>query len=192
MWNTLQSIDIYLFRLINTGTANPLFDRIMPFLTNVHNWLLVYIFLLLWLLWKGGKRGRIAAAALIVVIILTDQLSGAVLKEAIGRIRPCHTLDNIRLLINCGKGKSFPSSHAANMFAAATVLSFFFRQYRFVYFGIAVTIAFSRVYVGVHYPFDIFGGACLGLTTGYIVIWAVRKIPGIPMKYNPTPKQQKE
>jgi undecaprenyl-diphosphatase len=60
------------------------------------------------------------------------------------------------------------------MFAAATVLSYYYRKYRWIYFGIAVAIAFSRVYVGVHYPLDIAGGAIVGIVTGTVVVFIGR------------------
>jgi undecaprenyl-diphosphatase len=165
----ITNIDTWLFYLINVGLSNPLFDKLMPFITDQKNWMLVYIFLIGWMLWKGGKEGRIFAISLIVAIALTDQINSGLLKEFFGRIRPCHVLDDINLLVPCGGGKSFPSSHAANNFAAASVLTYFKPQYKWLYFSIAALVALSRVFIGVHYPLDIIGGACVGLFIGSTV-----------------------
>jgi undecaprenyl-diphosphatase len=72
-------------------------------------------------------------------------------------------LQNVHLLVSCGSGFSFPSSHAVNNFAAALILAFFFPQNKWWFFGFAALVAFSRVYVGVHYLFDVIGGAVIGL-----------------------------
>jgi undecaprenyl-diphosphatase len=175
MIDFLINIDLFLFYWINNTIANPFFDTLMPYLTNVEHWYIVYFILFTWLLWKGGKHGRIAALTLLIAIILTDQINSNVLKEYFGRIRPCYTLDDVRLLVSCGAGKAFPSSHAANNFAAAAVLSHFFKQYKYFYFIIAFVIAFSRVYVGVHYPIDVAAGAFAGLFIACVILFILRQ-----------------
>lgn len=172
----IQNIDTALFYFFNTTLANPVFDRIFPFITENSNWILVYVFFLVWMIWRGGKRGRIAAAALFVAILICDPFCSRIVKEIFGRIRPCSALDDVRLLVGCGAGKSFPSSHAANNFAAAVVLSYFFKQYRCVFYTIAASIAFSRVYCGVHYPLDALGGAAIGAIIGFGVVALVKVI----------------
>jgi undecaprenyl-diphosphatase len=169
-------MDTNLFYFINSTIANPVFDKMMPFITEVSSWLLLYIFFISFLLWKGGTKGRIAVLALAVVILITDQVSSHIIKELVGRLRPCHELDGVRLLVGCGGGKSFPSSHAANNFAAAVVLSFFYKQYKWIFFTIASMVALSRVYIGVHYPLDIIGGAIIGTIFGLIVILITKLI----------------
>lgn len=141
----------------------------MPFITEVDKWVLLYLVGFFFLFFRMGKHGRIAAAVLIITILFTDQFNSFVLKEWVGRLRPCHVLDGVRLLVDCGGGKSFPSSHAANNFAAAIVLSRFFPRSKWWFYIIAAMVAYSRVYIGVHYPFDILGGACVGLIIGFIL-----------------------
>jgi undecaprenyl-diphosphatase len=85
-----------------------------------------------------------------------------VLKEAIGRPRPFETLPGADPLLAYTLGDSFPSGHAATSFAGAVVLSLFFRRLAPALIGLATAIAFSRVYVGVHYPGDVLAGAALG------------------------------
>jgi undecaprenyl-diphosphatase len=169
-------LDSWLFYLINKGLENPLFDSLMPFITANQSWYLVYFFLILWLLFNKDKRLRYGLIVLIVTIVFVDQMNSSFLKELFGRLRPCHTLSDIRLLVPCGGGKSFPSSHAANNFAAATVLSFFIKKYRYVYFATAFLVSFSRIYVGVHYPFDVLAGAVFGVATGLLFVWIFIKL----------------
>lgn len=175
MIETLINIDIYLFHLINSTLTLSFFDKIMPIITGVKYWYITYLIFALWLIFKGGKNGRIALITLAIAIILSDQINSALLKELIGRIRPCHTLENVHLLVNCPISKSFPSSHAVNNFAAAIILSFFYKQYKKIFLFIAILISYSRIYVGVHYPSDVMVGAIVGIIIGLLVILIVKQ-----------------
>ena len=75
----------------------------------------------------------------------------------------------------------FVSSHAANMYAAATILGYFYSQHKKIFFTIAALVAYSRVYVGVHYPGDILFGGLLGYGLGWMVLtfWVMIKIRGL-------------
>jgi undecaprenyl-diphosphatase len=172
----LQNIDLFLFQLFNMTLANPLFDKLMPFVTHQQNWNMVYIILLVWLLWKGGRNGRIAFVLLIITIICADQLSSSFIKSWVARPRPCHNLTTLRLLVDCGSGYSFPSSHAVNNFAAAVILSYFYKEYKVVLFTIASVVAFSRVYVGVHFPIDIVSGAFIGYIVAKLILLVYKRL----------------
>jgi undecaprenyl-diphosphatase len=177
--DALLNIDRQLFFFINRGLQNPLFDAIMPFLTDLNRKpIALVIVAILWmlLLWKGGTRGRIAALLLIPAITLSDQLNSSYLKFIIERPRPCHELWDIHLLVGCGSGYSFPSSHAVNNFAGALLLSYFLPRWTWAFFTYATAVAFSRVYVGVHYPSDIVAGAIVGLAIGALIIFIFRLI----------------
>lgn len=176
MLDFLVNIDITLFYFFNGTLSNSFFDKLMPFITNHNHWILLYTFVVVSLLWKGGKKGRICVLLLFITIALSDQISSSLIKEAVGRIRPCHFLDDVNLLVPCGGGKSFPSSHAVNNFSAALVLSFFYREYKWIFFSIAALMAFSRVYVGVHYPFDVIVGAIIGLLIAFSIILIYKSI----------------
>jgi undecaprenyl-diphosphatase len=177
----LYSIDTALFVFINQTISNPVGDVLWPLITHYDKFLVVRILLLVvWigLLFKGGRAGRRVALLLIPILFAADQLSSSVLKELIGRPRPCHIIDGapvlegIRLLVDCGPGKSFPSSHAVNNFAVGTLFSFYYRKWAWAFLTWASLVALSRPAVGVHYPSDIAGGAIFGTLVAMALIGA--------------------
>jgi undecaprenyl-diphosphatase len=194
MMEFLYSVDTAIFRFCNHSLSNPLFDAIMPPITNWNQSPLgIAIFAAIWLFIfiKGGKRGRTAALLLIPLIYLSDQLSSTVIKSLIARPRPCHLaggvpiISDIHLLVPCGSGYSFPSSHAANNFAFAALMTIYFRKFWYVFFTYAVLMGFSRISVGVHYPSDVLGGALIGVILSFLVygIWYYfsRKYPALSL-----------
>ncbi|NJK84133.1 MAG: phosphatase PAP2 family protein [Saprospiraceae bacterium] len=109
---------------------------------------------------------------------LADQVSSQLVKKNVKRLRPCRQIElqeNINVLVPCGSGYSFTSSHATNHFAIATFVGFILfsaaRVALVLLFFWAATIALGQVYVGVHYPFDIGVGACIGLFIGYFGVY---------------------
>jgi undecaprenyl-diphosphatase len=186
----LRSVDIALFVFINSVLSNPVGDVAWPIITDYDKLLPARIMLLaLWLglMTKGGRRGRVAAVLLIPLLLASDQLSSSVIKPLFQRPRPCHTVDGVailpyvRLLVNCGGGMAFPSSHAVNNFAVATLFGWTYRRYAFAFYLWAAIVAISRVAVGVHYPSDVAGGAVLGCGVAALMIalWTAveRRLP---------------
>lgn len=191
MMDFLYSIDVAVFHLINGGLSSWIGDQVWPVITDYDKILAVRILLVAaWLLLiiKGGKRGRTAAVLLVVVLVASDQFSSFVLKPLVQRDRPCHLVNgvpavaDVHLLVGCGGGKSFPSSHAVNNFAVATLFSMFYRRWRIAFFAWAAIIALSRVFVGVHYPSDVAGGALIG---GLVALLIVRGWRGITQRWIP-------
>jgi|WetSurMetagenome_2_1015567.scaffolds.fasta_scaffold41472_2 undecaprenyl-diphosphatase len=179
MIDFLYSIDVAIFHFINNGLSSAAGDFLWPLVTDYDKILVVRIALIavwLWLVIKGGKRGRTVAFLVIVVIFCSDQLSSFVVKPLLARPRPCQTVDgvpavaDVHLLVGCGGGKSFPSSHAVNNFAVATLFGLYYKRTRYALFAFASVVALSRVFVGVHYPSDILGGALIGMLVGWLVV----------------------
>jgi len=166
-----QRIDQQLFLFLNVEISNSFFDLIMPFITEKQNWYLLIGIIAILLFWKGGIKGRIVVLTLIVSLIISDQTSSSIVKPMIGRLRPCKTLENFRLLIECGSGYSFPSSHAVNIATAAGIFIYNYKRFSVLWITMAVLVGYSRIYVGVHYPFDVFGGFILG--SGIALIFMV-------------------
>lgn len=166
----LSRADQHLFYLINVGLANSFFDFFMPLITNQKNWYVPIGITWGLLIWKGGRTGRTVAFLIIPVLILADQTSSFILKPFFERIRPCRALENIRLLVRCGSGYSFPSSHATNISAVFILFIYFYRKYMIAWISIILTVGFSRIYVGVHYPFDVLGGFIVGMAISVLII----------------------
>jgi undecaprenyl-diphosphatase len=160
------AFDRWLFRILNEKAANPVFDAVMPVITERAYFIFPLILLWLLLFWRAGRRGRIVAFITLLVITAGDQLSAHVLKPIFARERPPYALESVRLLVDTTRSFSFPSAHATNSFAVASFVSSFYLRTRVPLYVLAVLIAYSRVYVGVHYPFDVLGGAVLGLAIG--------------------------
>jgi undecaprenyl-diphosphatase len=190
MIDILYSIDIFLLYFINKTLSNPLFDKFLPYITDVKNWYLAY-FLLLSISFKyGGRKGKIAVLVLPFFILASDQFSSFFLNNLFQRARPCNVFTDLNVLVHCTGSYSFPSSHAVNNFSAAMFFSKLFPKIRMPLFITASIVAFSRPYVGVHYPSDIFGGMLIGLAVGYIFSLLVLEIDKFTNK-KITPKAEK-
>ena len=164
----LYSFDLAIFYFINHSLSTGFLDKFFSTITDVNKWYIAYIILAGIAFIKGGIRGKILVIGLILLIIVTDQTGFRILKELFERVRPCRAISDAITPLGCAGGYSFPSNHALNNFAAATFISRLFPNYKWVVFIVAALIALSRVYLGVHYPSDIFGGALLGVAFGYL------------------------
>lgn len=178
----LLQADGILFRLINSGCANEWFDCLMPFVRNRFFWAPLYLFILSFLIIHYPYRWWSITLYVIVAVFLADQASSSFLKPLIHRLRPCHDVEqvvHIRLLVACGGTYGFPSSHAANHFAFATFFSLLFPDRWIVGLSLswAALIGFAQIYVGVHFPLDIIGGAAVGVLCGYVMgSWYLNKM----------------
>ena len=173
---SLPEIDTALFFLINKNLQNSFFDVVMPLITK--NGGLVFLFLMLCAAAKEKRSAFQFFFVPLMAVALADG-SGHVLKDIIARERPCNTLAEINLLVGCGRSYSMPSNHAANAFAFA--MTFLFLRKKIIgYLSLAAAalVALSRVYIGVHYPFDALAGALLGAGSAYgavlIYRWGAR------------------
>ena len=162
-------LDITLLLFINRSLQNPVFDFILPILTDLHKILLVQIgFVLLWLsLLKFNRRLFFIILGLVLTFAVGDFL-GSYLKDLFSRPRPDLAGINVVLKAPHLGGGSFPSNHALNNFSMAIFLSYFYPQLRYYFYIFAFVVAFSRVYCGVHYPSDILAGSLIGVFIGFL------------------------
>ncbi|HEU0011773.1 MAG TPA: glycosyltransferase family 39 protein [Verrucomicrobiae bacterium] len=162
MSDWLQSLDTGLFRFINLKLACPALDALMPKLSSHDLFIPALIALALLLFWKGGVRGRLFVVMLGLVLALGDSLVTDQLKHAIGRLRPFYDIEDARVLVGRGASGSMPSGHASLWFAAAFIAFVYYPRSGYFMLPAAITMAFSRVYLGVHYPSDVLVGAAVG------------------------------
>lgn len=143
---------------------------------NSFYWAPLYLFMLLFVTINFKGRGWWWVLFFLCTVSLTDMVSSKILKEVFERLRPCQDPDffqNVRLLVSrCSGEYSFTSSHAANHFGMATFfyISFqkYFKSWALLAFLWAAIIGYAQVYVGVHYPFDVLGGAVVGVLFGLL------------------------
>ena len=172
MITLIEEIDIALFLLIN-GAHNAVLDVIMDWISNKFFWIPLYLFLLYRLYQKFGIRLFLFSVLFIIILVaMTDQISVVLFKNVFQRLRPCHNLELVSMVMlvdnHCGGQYGFVSSHATNHFGIASFLGFLFKNKLtiFLLFLWASVIAYSRVYLGVHYPTDVVAGAVLGIIIG--------------------------
>jgi membrane-associated phospholipid phosphatase len=168
---TLARLDLQLFHFINQTIANDFFDVVCPILRDPTFLAVCYLAFATITYINFPKQFIRIIAIGALTFLLSDQLSSTLIKPFIHRIRPCNEGGvNGRLIIeHCGSGFSFVSSHAANSFGMATFLSSPWIRKRGCVAALliwAALVSFSQVYVGIHYPMDVVGGAVLGISIG--------------------------
>jgi undecaprenyl-diphosphatase len=162
--NALVALDREIFLLVNRAWTHPVLDAVMIGVTDFDLWRVPLIVLLFALLARGRTETRVAILFAVLAVALTDQLVSSGIKSVIHRARPFEVIAEARKLVDA-HDQSFPSAHAANTFAAGVFLALRFRRMRPILI-LPALVAYSRVYVGVHYPSDVVAGAALGALVG--------------------------
>lgn len=179
----MYNIDFQVFHFINSELSNTFFDWLAPVFREKKTWIPLYIALTGWLVFRYKKHAFPIFLISIVTVGISDYTASSIIKPLIKRVRPCND-EKVELMvrerIGCSNGYSFPSSHASNHFALVSILALtVFRKHKWVKlagFIWASLVALSQVYVGVHYPGDIFSGACLGMLISIIIFTVSARI----------------
>ena len=171
MFPWLQSLDTALYRFINLKLGTPALDPIMRTLSGTAWFIPLVLAVGVGLLWKGGQRGRTFVAVLALTLGLGDSFIINPLKKLTDRDRPFLQQTDARLLVGRGDSNSMPSSHTSTWFAATLVAFVFYRRSWRVMLPLASLVAFSRVYLGAHYPGDVLAGAILGAGYASAALW---------------------
>lgn len=161
---------------IQNTFGHPWLDAVLPYFTQLGQagvfWIVVALALLCM------RRYRFWGAALLVALAAVGLLNELALKAIVARPRPFLADPSIQLLVRPPSGYSFPSGHTGTAFAAATVLGFspLARGWKASAWVLAFALAFSRLYLFVHYPSDVLAGALLGILYGTVVVKATLAI----------------
>ncbi len=199
MSNLLQ-IDRTCFTWINTGCSNPIFDVTMPSITHLGDaatvWLWI-VFIGLLMVWQlahsteTDQQCKRQPGAIIKAVVLFSLYMALIhgittgactgLKRLCNRSRP-FLQQTVMLRISPATASvlanegSFPSGHSTNAFMIAALLAERVRKKRYYPYCMAGLVAFSRVYLGVHYPADVIVGSCLGLSITWVMLFFHRKV----------------
>ena len=166
----IQKIDEYLFKIINSVGSEQM-DKIMILISSKWFWIPLYIYILYLIYKQFSNQFFKILIVLGLLLFLADFGSVHLFKEVFQRSRPCHLLEGIRIVDGCGGPFGFISSHASNCFSLAFFVSLLFKSKKVLFwmFNWAALIGFSRIYLGVHFPFDIVGGMFWGLFVSLLI-----------------------
>ncbi len=189
--------DLDLFWHINRDWTHPVLDWLMPVLSAIELWMPILGMILILIAWRGGAKARWMLVAITLAIVLSDAVVGRTLKKTFDRVRPRDQMSGV-MIRDVAKvkpkvlalfqaptlktsvvkkvpleGNSLPSNHTMNLFAVATVIALFFRRWGLPMYGLAAAVAYSRVYVGAHWPSDIVPSIALGLINGWAAVAVV-------------------
>ena len=173
MLEKIISLDKQLFIYLNS-LGSETYDGLWLMITKQINWIPLFLFLL-YLIYKkiGAKQTLILLLFVAVLITCTDQITN-LFKNGFQRLRPCSNpeINTIIRVVKASDSYSFFSGHAANSMSVATFLYLIFRKH-YNYFGFLflwpLIFAYSRIYLGLHYPIDIICGFLCGIITGFLI-----------------------
>lgn len=175
VFEAIQSIDTGILLFIQENIRNSILDPILFFFSIINNsgafWIALSVLLII------TKKYRRIGFDLLLCLAFGYLINNILLKNAIHRVRPFNTIDELELMLGAlsdSGGWSFPSGHTCSSFASAYALTRGFGKKGALFYIPAVLISFSRLYIGAHYPSDVLTGAVIGTLTA-ILIYAMSK-----------------
>ena len=175
----LLELDGKLLLWLREIVCHPALDSVMKFVSKLGDhgmiWIVIGVLFLLMGFWKRVwfRNGFLVLFSLLADLILCNKL----LKPLFDRTRPYYVLDYEPLIPPVGDA-SFPSGHTAVSFAAATAIYAINKKWGIAAYAFAVLMGFSRLYLGVHFPLDVLGGALVGTVAAKIVIGLMKQVNG--------------
>jgi undecaprenyl-diphosphatase len=173
--DSLISLDQQIFFTLN-GLHSPWLDGIMFYLSQTYVSIPLYLFLFYWIIKYYKQKSWIVIIGVLLVVVLSDQITSSFMKPFFERLRPTHQPEfdgMVHTVYGYKGGKySFSSGHAANTFGIATITWLIFSgRIRFIwlFFVWAALVSYTRIYLGVHYPGDIIVGAIIGTLLGWLI-----------------------
>ncbi|WP_321288529.1 phosphatase PAP2 family protein [uncultured Sunxiuqinia sp.] len=169
---SIKQLDQSIFFFFN-GMHNSFWDIVMSLLTKTGTWLLFYLTLIYFIVRKYKMKALVILILLALTIVISDQVS-VFFKETVKRFRPTHepAIQNLVHYVHSRGGLfGFFSSHATNSFAVAVFTARLFKntRYQFLIYFWAILVSYTRIYLGVHYPFDILTGMLVGILIGHFI-----------------------
>lgn len=171
----LRDLDQTIFLIVNQKIHTPFFDFFFTKITHLGDFYLLWLLASILLLIFGKKKERRVGFLCLFAIILNVLVTNFLLQPFFNRSRPYEVLEKVILVVSKTIFPSFPSGHASGAFAFATIIYSKYRQFWWLYI-LAFLIAFSRIYVGVHYPADVFAGAVVGVFLAFCVLLFEKKV----------------
>lgn len=169
----ITTLDFAILDYIQNNLRTDFLDTLMVFLSHIGEggivWFLIAIPMLFF------KKTRFCGVCMILSMGVTLLLGEYVLKNLIGRVRPCNIVTDIEMLVKCPSSFSFPSGHTGSSFASATTIFQYNKKAGIFALILAAFISFSRLYNYVHYPTDVLAGMLFGIFVSVLVFTLLKK-----------------
>lgn len=169
-----MELDWFLLDKIQSMFSSGFMDAVMPKITALGNAGIVWIIMGLAML--ISKKYRKTGFLVLIGLLLGLIIGNGFIKNIVARERPCWINTDISLLIPMPMDYSFPSGHTQSSVIAAVIITLNKKDWGWIVIPLAVLIAFSRLYLYVHFPSDVLGGAIIGIILGYVTFYAGNKI----------------
>ncbi|WP_049691220.1 phosphatase PAP2 family protein [Anaerococcus jeddahensis] len=181
--NFITKIDIAILNLIQ-NLKSPIMDKTMTTITALGNMGIFWILLIL--IFLTSKEYKKLGKLMLICLLINSIVVNLIIKPAVGRVRPFEIVDGIKLLVLKPQDPSFPSGHSAISFCMLTVILLFSKSkpLKIITSVLAVLIAFSRLYLYVHFPSDVFCGIIIGILSSLITLKFYFSNTGLKLRKN--------